>query len=672
LIVAQEECLAIVGGPGTGKSTALAARIATIRALHPQADPLYFDSAAGVDDFAVSLLRSSGEPVEPIDDADAELLFANACAPLFALDWEEFTSNQLDPEIPGLRSPERFLRSAFRLIRRLRDGDVEPAFFVSRALAGATEFYAKPPNFSDPALLSATKNAYHDSLAVTPQELTRQRLREIDLAKILARLYERYLDLVASTRRLTGRDAAIAAADMLARDPDRAVTLRERHQFGFVDDAQELTNAQLKLLRAVFGSRLAGVTLCGDPGRTISETRMANPQATFALASTKVELRDPYRTPAITVARLATPLDEAALIAERVADWIADGLPPERIAVIFRSVRNVEIYENALLDRSVPALVCGDVNVFADRRALDALALLWNVYDPFRHDWLLRTLANPGFGLSDASLVTLCAEPPDPQRPLFTLDDEPAPTVRASRWNPKRDLRLGWNVIRGEQDDALGTDAAARVRRFRELRERWLAAMHELPFDRFVRLVWSEGLAREGEPGSARARAQQIALRRLFDRLHDFLARNPDAGIADLLLYAQARIESDLETCQWDERKDFVQILSAEAARGCVFDRVVVANVHPGGFPRWYAPEAFLFSPRFGMIPKDNVGDARAARTAKFTYYMFASKAPQHYYERERRVFSYALCRARTETLVTASGTPIRSSAAPEFLEELR
>ncbi|HEY1868183.1 MAG TPA: UvrD-helicase domain-containing protein [Candidatus Cybelea sp.] len=668
----HDECFAILGAPGSGKSTALVERAAALRAIYPNSDPLFFAPDRALDEFAVEILRACDRAVTLVDDVDAELLFAQACAPLFALEWSEFSAEQLDPEVPGLRSPERFLRSAFRLIRRLRDADATPAFFLSHALTGATEFYARPPNFADPALLSATKHSYHDSLAVTPQELTRQRRREIDLAKILSRLFERYVELVESTGRMTGRDAAIAAAAMLERNRDFATTLRERHQFAFVDDAQELTKAHLRLLRAVFGDRLGGVTLCGDPSSVVSEARMTNPRETFAFAAASLELHGDRRAPAIELERLPAPREEAALIAARVAEWIEAGTPPERIAVIFRSVRNVERYEEALLERNVPVLRSGDVNVFTDRRALDALALLWNVYDPFRHEWLLRTLGNRAFGLSDASLAALCGEPPDPQRALFAFDDEPAPTVRTARWNPKRDLRLGWNVIRGERDDALGEDAAARVRRFRSLRERWLAAMHELPFERFARLVWSEGLARDGEPGSARSRAQQATLRRLLQRLTAFLAENSGATIADVLEYGRQRMESDLETCQLDEIEGFVHLLSVEATRGREFERVVVANVRPGGFPRWYAPDAFLFSPRYGMIPKDNVGDARAARTAKFSYYLFRSKAPQQYYERERRAFRYAVKRAGTSVLVTAGSRPIRSKAAPELLEELR
>ncbi|MFY9719403.1 MAG: 3'-5' exonuclease, partial [Candidatus Cybelea sp.] len=380
----------------------------------------------------------------------------------------------------------------------------------------------------------------------------------------------------------------------------------------------------------------------------------------------------------VAVQRTATAAEEAAFVAERVAEWIVQGVPADRIAVIFRSVRNVEIYENALLDRNIPVAISGDVNLFADRRALDAMALLWNVYDPFRHDYLLRTLSGRALGLSDTSLATLCGEPPDPQRQLFAFDDEPAPTARTSRWNPKRDLRLGWNVIRGEQDAQLGEEAARRVQRFRKMREAWIEAMHAEPFGAFARRVWRDGLAREGAYDSALALAQRLVLQRLLERLGAFVREQPDAGVAEVLEYAEQRMESDLESCEASFGKDdtrggkFVQMLSVEAARGRQFDRVVVANVKPGAFPLWYVPEAFLFSPTLGMVPKENAGEAQASRTAKFTYYMFRTKAMQRYNERERRVLHYAMRRGREHVLVTASGTPTRGITAPELLEELR
>ncbi len=615
-----------------------------------------------------------------IDDVEAELLFAEACEPLFSLTWEEFAGKQLDPEVPGLRSPARFLESAFRLIRRLRDADVEPSLFLARALSGATEFYAKPPNFADPALLIATKAAYHDSLDVAPAELLRQYRREIDLAKILAKIYEAYVELVNATGRVTRRDAVIAAADCVRADAVLARRLRNRHRFAFVDDAQNLTGGELRLLTAIFGDELAGVTLCGDSSEAISTLRVTRPEVTFRLAGSRIELQRQHRAPAegcrLQLHRSGTIGEEAAFVAQHVATLLEEGNAPQQVAVLFRSVRDVALFEAALLDRDIPAVVAGDANVFADRRALDAMALLWNVYDPFRHDWLLRTLSNPALGLSDASLAILCGEPDDPQTPLFTLDEEPAPTARVSRWDPKRDLRLGWNVIRGERDDALSADAAARVVRFRRLREDWLAAMESLPFEAFARKVWREGLAREGAPGSARARAQQVVLERLLDRLREFLEQNAAASVADVLAYAEQRAASDLETCvPFDSAQGdagFVQLLSIEAARGREFDHVVIANARPGAFPLWYAPDAFLFSERLGMIPKENTGDAAASRTAKFAYYTFRAKTREGYNGRERRAFAYALARARQTVLVTASGAVTRGLTAPEFLEELR
>ncbi len=668
-----DACVAIVGAPGSGKSTALAHRAERARAEYPGTDPLYVDAVHGLDAYAAELLCSEGVDVTLVDDVAAELLFAETCAPLFALEWPEFAQDLLDPEVPGLRSPERFLASAFRLIRRLREAGVTPEEFLAAAHTGATGFYAKPPNFADPSLLAATKSTYHDSLDVDARELDRQRCRELDLAKILARLYAAYLELVETTGKMTGRDAASAATRLVRTNAELAARLRERHRGAFIDDAQELTNAQLGLLAAIFGEELRGVTLCGDPASAISPVRMSQPQAIFARAATRVEMRRTDLLAKLECARLATPFEEARLIAQRVTEWIAEGIAPRQIAVLFRSVRSVQIYEDALLDRGVPAIVTGDANIFEDRRVLDALALLWNVHDPFRHDWLLRTLSNPALGLSDASLAILCGEPADPQRQLFAFEDEPAPTVRSGRWDAKRDLRLGWNVIRGERDDALGSDAAARVQRFRHLREEWLRRPDREPFETFARAVWRDGLAREGAAGSARAAAQQAVLRRLLARLNEFVARSRDANLYDVLRYAEQRMGSNLEACappNGDE--DFVRLLSVEAARGMHFERVVVGNVRPGAFPLWYSPESFLFSPKLGVIPKENSGAAGASRTAKFSYYMFAVKASRRYNDAERRAFNYALRRASERVLITASGASTKGITAPEFLEELR
>ncbi len=690
---AWDACVVIAGAPGTGKSTALNARLRRARAEN-WTSTLLFSHPGELVELAKLVLAEAGDPITLIDDVEAELIFAGAAEKLFALEWDEFTAGQLDPEIPGLRSPERFLVSAFRLFRKLRDAAIDPARFLDASLTGATNFYAKPPNFAHPDLIHGTKDAYRDSLDVDVRELQRQYRREVDLAKILAQLYGTYIKTLEARKTLTARDAVAHALACMT--PHIAAALRERHRLAFVDEAQDLTPAQTSLLQAVYSPNLLGVTLAGDPASATNTFRGARPEHAFAAATVRVVLTEQRRSPlaleiasrrlcaeteriaasnvapAIVLHRAKSEDDEAKFIALRVREALDRGIAPDDVALVFRSTADVHAYEEALLERNVPVIAAGDFNIFGDKRVLDALGLLWNVWDPFKHAWMLRTLSGHALALSDSSVSKLCSEPPNAQTALFQIDEENPPTQRSGRWDPKRDLRLGWNVIRGEQDGALTDVACERVRRFRSQREGWVGAMCALPFADFVRLVWSEGLAPEGPPRSARVSAQRLILARLLERLTHYAERNPAANLGDILAYADARAASDLEACEDSATSGFVRILSIDAARGRSFRYVVLPDARAGSFPRWYVPDSFMFSPKLGMIPKDNVGDARASRTAKFSYYLFSSKVREHYNAEERRAFVYAMRRSSGELLVTASGRATRGTSAPEFLEELR
>jgi superfamily I DNA/RNA helicase len=664
------EPLAIVGPARSGKTTALLQRLEAARAGGYAAALV-----AGIEEpapkrlhaLALEVLKESGTPVRLIDDVEAEALFEEAAAPLLAME-TELLELQIDPEVPGLRTPERFLVSAFRLARNLAEALIAPDVFLERSLAGATEFYAHPPNFAKPELIAGTKNEHRDSLSVSTDELQRQYRREIDLAKMLAQLFRAYLRLLRERGLATGRDAVAAAVALLNDDGARAVRMRERYRLAFIDDAQDLTAGELALLKGVFGERLDGVTLAGDPN---GEMRGAGNHALDAIAK-RLELTTAFSPPvAPRVTRPATPREEAAEIAAYVEGLLQDGADPSQVALLLRCADAATRYEEALLEREIPVRLLGDYNLFADRRALDALALLWNVHDPYRHDYLLRTLSNPAVNLSDASVAVLCGEPTERQTVLF--DEEPArPPSGVQHRDPMRGVRLARNVLEGERDAALSDLARERVQRWRTLRASWVEAQRTLPFETFARSVWSEGLAREGAPGSARFRAQQSILQRLLERLCTFLSVHPEASLGDLLADAERRAPSSLETCPYLESDGEVAIVDVASARGRSFDHVVIPNARPGAFPRWYAGDAFHFSRRLGMVPRDNAGDAPTARTAKFTYYVHRVKAREHYIERERRIFAYARARARRTLLVTAFGRPTRGITAPEFLEELR
>ncbi len=703
----------ITGAAGTGKTTEL------LRRANEDARPALLTAASeaslevlqarhknenitlrSLDELALEIFfHAAGDGSRPslIDDVQAALLFEEAAQPLLSLEWTEFMEAQVDPEVPGLRAPQRFLDAAFNLFLKFRDALVSPEQFLESALRGATSFYAQPPNFAHPDLLYYTKETHQNSLDVNNAELERQRRREIDLAKILSKLYRSYLDHPVKQGCLTARDAVAEAVKIVREHAAIADELRTRYPAVYVDDGQQLTLAQLQLLQAIYGENLDAVCFALDEASATSTFRGARPDRVLAVPGERLELSDQRRSPfavdtacrhlsgaggsppvstdpqvGLTLFRATTRKAETQFIAEHVAALLDGGAQPVEIAILLRSVANARIYCDALLDRSIPVQIAGDLNVFGEPEAIDALAILWFVHDPFRHEYLLRVLSGEAVAFSDSTVAALCAEPDASQTELFTEEPLLVSGPHAPRWDPMRDVRLGWNVLRGDRDINLPDLARDRLMRLRELRKEWLAAMKTLALPELVRLIWNQGLARTGAPESARAGYQQLTLRRLHDRIDTFAAENPDASLAEFLEYAEHRMNSEFESCETVESGDAVRILSIDAATGHEFDHVIVPNVRAGAFPRYYVPDAFLYSPSLGMIAKENVGEARAARTAKFTYYMFRSKTRERYNREERRAFVYALRRAKRSALVSAHEKATRGIAAPEFLAELQ
>jgi superfamily I DNA/RNA helicase len=170
-----------------------------------------------------------------------------------------------------------------------------------------------------------------------------------------------------------------------------------------------------------------------------------------------------------------------------------------------------------------------------------------------------------------------------------------------------------------------------------------------------------------------RGRYDAHLVARLLDEIDAFAAREPLATLEDFLAYAEriASAEADLLVTR-PRDPDAVRVLDVEAAKGETFDAVFVVGVRAGSWPRYYVPDAFLFTPTLGMIPKENVGDADAARTAKFTYALYRAKLRDKYVAEERRALSCAVSRARRTLSISASGRATKGVAAPEILTELQ
>jgi superfamily I DNA/RNA helicase len=631
--------------------------------------------------------------LELLEPEEIEEIFERAAAPLFSAEWADYLGADIDPEISGLRAPDRFAGAVLRLVVKLRDAGIGPETMLAQSLKGANAFYGKPPNFAEPGLLLATKDEHRSSLLVKPDELERQRRREIDLAKIVAKLYRSYLDELVRHGCLTGSDAVAEATRLLGEQPALAAAFRERIAFAAIDDAHDLRSGEVRMLQAVFGPALRGVTFAGNPQSGIHTFAGARPDATFKLAATTIALPASAAIPPAIVAcanAIATGMaptetlagdavqthrandraDEIAYVAERIGALIADGTPPARIALVHRTARCLSAYEDALVDAGIGVAPHGDIDLLARPEAGDALAALWAAVDPYRHAWLLRTLELPMLALGDISLGILCGEPANPQALLFELPA--AETDGDRRWDRRRDVRLAMNVLRGERDADLSPIARERIAAFRERRAAWAAHARDAGTHAARAIVEDAGLfaARPGESPARAARRAFIveAVLQLIDR---YAQRHPGGSLEGALV--------TIERIAAAERGPVVSAENGGVFTGAIerigprrFEHVFVVDARAGSFPPYYVPDAFLFSPTYGMVPKDAAGDAPAARTAKFTWYSHQTKLNAAYAREHRRILALALLRADATVTVSASGRATRGVGAPEFVAELQ
>jgi superfamily I DNA/RNA helicase len=338
---------------------------------------------------------------------------------------------------------------------------------------------------------------------------------------------------------------------------------------------------------------------------------------------------------------------------------------------VHRSARCLAAYADALVDAGAPVALHGDVDLLARPEAGDALAALWTAVDPYRHAWLLRMLELPLLALNDATLAVLCGEPANPQAMLF-----PQPAVEPEgdrRWDRRRDVRLAMNVLRGERDGDLSPLARERIAAFRARRAGWAALARDAGTFGARAIVADAGLyaARPGET-DARAARRAFVVDAVVELIERYGERHRGAPLDDALtmLARIAAAESGPLVSAAPGSGVFTGSIDRIGPRR--FDHVFVVDARAGSFPPYYVPDAFLFSPTYGMIPKDAAGDAPAARTAKFTWYSHHAKLRDLYAREHRRLLALAMQRADVRVTVSASGKATRGIAAPEFASELK
>ncbi|MFF2131100.1 ATP-dependent DNA helicase UvrD2 [Streptomyces olivochromogenes] len=315
-------------------------------------------------------------------------------------------------------------------LRQLGAGGVQARTFHSAALRQLQYFWPKAVGGGLPRLIDRKIQLVADAAAACRIRLDRGELRdvtaEIEWSKVTQTVPADYAAAAAKTGRLSPRDPAeiaqlYATYEDLKRDRavidfedvllltvailqdrhDIAEQVRSQYQHFVVDEYQDVSPLQQRLLELWLGER-DSLCVVGDASQTIYSFTGATPDhlldfRTRHPGATVVKLVRDYRS-SPQVVHLANGLlsqargraadhrlelisqrapgpepvyveytdepAEAESAARRIRDLIASGIPAGEIAILFRTNSQSEIYEQALADAGVPYQLRGAERFF--------------------------------------------------------------------------------------------------------------------------------------------------------------------------------------------------------------------------------------------------------------------------------------------------------------------
>jgi len=357
----------------------------------------------------------------------------------------------------GVYSPQRLLavtftaRAAAEMRSRLHDlgvGNVQARTFHAAALRQLQFFWPQAiggalPNLLDHKAQMIAEAARRLRLS-TDRASIRDLASEIEWAKVsmltpanylekaqgrgtpggfdltaVARVFQSYEDVKTDRNVIDFEDVLLITVGILQEDPKVAATVREQYRHFVVDEYQDVSPLQQRLLELWLGGR-DDLCVVGDASQTIYSFTGASPKhllgfkAQYPDATVVKLVRDYRSTPQVVRlandllagrrsggpvadAAWATPLQlvaqrpagpvphftecsddeaEAATAAQNIKALLEAGTPASQIAVLFRTNGQSEAYEQALASAGIGYQLRGGERFFARKEVRDAILQL--------------------------------------------------------------------------------------------------------------------------------------------------------------------------------------------------------------------------------------------------------------------------------------------------------
>lgn len=580
--------LLIVGGAGTGKTRTLVARLAWLVEQGEAPESLL---ALALSERAADTLRRHVEDTvaRPYEEL-AVMTVHGFCARLLR---EEALEGGIDPFAVAVGRADRLAM----LLERIDELTIRRHDFRGNPSALVASFVRRIDRLKDeligPEEYAAWATQAHDAGSDDAERARGAREREF------AEIYRAHDRMLSEQGALDSGDLVIGALRLLRDHPHVRARVAARYRHLLVDDVQEPNFAHGLLLR-LLASEHGNLTAAGDDDQAIQRFRSA---ATKNLRDFQAELPDAtvvrlehsFRCPqrvldaaGAVVApledriekRLDGPLGgevafwrsaneraQAQAVAADVERLIGrEGVPPERIAVLVRSIaREGQAVAVALEERAVGHRLVGEAAFFQRAEVRDLLAWLRLLIDPADAPAVVRALARPPIELRSVDLA------------------------RCTQIARRRKLDMVGALAAALESPQIPPEARDRIRMFLSLYRSAVGALDTMRPDLFVhRLIERLGLRRQ-QLFTAQAEVVERlrGLARFGELATAFTQRQPQATPREfarsIAAAAEAGLREEEEPTPTVTRG--VQVMGMHAAQGVEFDHVFVLGLHAAGLP---------------------------------------------------------------------------------------
>jgi DNA helicase-2/ATP-dependent DNA helicase PcrA len=528
--------LLLAGAAGTGKTEALARRVARL-------------AGEGNGPERVLVLASSRATAQRLQDR-VEALLDSPYQELWIGTWgtigerllrEHSTAAGLDPFFDVLDPAERLAMLLDRLDDLpLRNQEIRgnPAGLLAKLLAQIDELKSgsEPP--------------------------------EPELAEFCA-AHDRIL---AESGNLDRGDIFLTLNKLLHERPDVSAEIATRFSYVMVDEYEDTTAAQRTILSKLstenpnhlYAENASSAGGAGEGGsRTVLTRPQAPPPPRQDPQPSVLVLKEVFRDPQRRFWRCTNERAQAQAVAREVEHLLAAGTPPEEICVLLDNLAtDGGAVAAAMEERGVPFHLAGPAALFQRPEVRDAIA------------WL-RVLADPGDSPAAARALT---------RPPIEL--RPTDLARLTTIARRRKIDMVSASEAALESPQIPPEGRERIQSFLKLYGEASAAMEERRADVFVRrLIERVGLRRQrlfaAEPEVAE---RLLGLSRLAELAATWTRREPHGSTRDFVRYLSAVAEAGVEPAGGAEptTPGTVRGLDRGSAKGTEFGHVFMLGVELG------------------------------------------------------------------------------------------